>query len=253
MKALIVEDELYTAQLLKELIEKDKDFSVNKILQTIEETVHFLSAYQDDIDLIFLDIQLADGYSFEIFKHIDVSIPVIFCTAYDEYTLQAIKNNGIDYILKPFKEQDIIQALTKYKTLVKNIQRRNFDHLKLTDQSESSYQKTFLTSYRGRSIIVKAEEVGLFSIEMETIYLYTMKGEKHPLFKKMEYLASVCNPKDFFRVNRQMLVNRNAILAFEPTSNRKLLIQLKDITTKEDIIVSRLKVSSFKAWLEQGE
>ena len=96
MNVLIVEDESHTAALLKEIIEQDHNFMVIEKLESVEEAVNYLSKYQQNLDLLFFDIQLADGKSFEIFKHIDVVVPVIFCTAYDEYTLQAIKNNGID-------------------------------------------------------------------------------------------------------------------------------------------------------------
>lgn len=104
MNVLIVEDEAHTAALLQEIIEQDGQFMVVKHLESIVDTVDYLSKHQQNLDLLFFDIELADGQSFEIFKHVDITTPVIFCTAYDEFTLQAIKNNGIDYILKPFKE-----------------------------------------------------------------------------------------------------------------------------------------------------
>ncbi|MEM6699258.1 MAG: response regulator [Bacteroidota bacterium] len=122
MNILIVEDEAHTAMLLQEIIEQDREFIVLEKTESIVETVQYLSKYQQNLDLLFFDIQLADGQSFEIFKHIDVVVPIIFCTAYDEYTLQAIKNNGIDYLLKPFKETEIHEALQKYKRLLNNLQ-----------------------------------------------------------------------------------------------------------------------------------
>lgn len=117
MNVLIVEDEPHTAKLLKELIEQDEDFLVTERLETVAEAVAYLGKHQQKLDLLFLDIQLADGHSFEIFKHVDVTIPVVFCTAYDEYTMQAIKSNGIDYILKPFKEDEIHNALKSTSNL----------------------------------------------------------------------------------------------------------------------------------------
>jgi two-component SAPR family response regulator len=122
MNVLIVEDESYTASLLQEIIERDRNFIVIEKLESVVETLQYLTKYQKNIDLMFLDIQLADGKSFEIFKHVDVTVPVVFCTAFDEYTSQAIEYNEIDYILKPFKEEDIHEALQKYKKLISNLQ-----------------------------------------------------------------------------------------------------------------------------------
>lgn len=247
MNILIVEDENYTAQLLKEVIEQDTDFSVIKILVSIEETVHYLRKNVSTIDLIFLDIELADGHSFEIFKHIDLAVPVIFCTAYDEFVLQAIKNNGIDYILKPFKDKEVHEALAKYKKLVVTIKSKFI--LPLESLNQSTYQERFLTQYRDKSFVIEAKDIALFSIEYETVFVYTNKGKKYPLYKKLDYFESVCNPKLFYRINRQMLVHKNAIASFEPYLNRKILLHLA-IPYSEKVIVSRLKVSDFKRWLE---
>ena len=251
MNILIVEDEYYTAQLLKEVIEQDADFSVVKILASIEETVHFLRKNASKIDLIFLDIELADGHSFEIFKHIDLALPVIFCTAYDEFALKAIKNNGIDYILKPFKDAAIHQALAKYKKLIDTIENKIISQLNLLNKSEISYQERFLTQYREKSIVVETKNIALFSIEYETVFIYTNDGKKYPLYKKMDYFESVCNPQQFYRINRQMLVHKNAITAFEPYLNRKILLHLI-ISPTEKAIVSRLKGSDFKKWFKKG-
>ena len=250
MNVLIVEDEWHTASLLQEIIEQDKDFIVTEKLESIAETVQYLSKYQNNLDLLFFDIQLADGQSFEIFKHIDVVVPIIFCTAYDEYTLQAIKNNGIDYLLKPFREEEIHSSLQKYKRLLTSLQAKSLTPTHFRTDQTKRYQQSFLTQFREKSIVKRVEEVALFSIEFETVYLYTFTGEKLPLFKKMEYIESVCDPHQFFRINRQMLINRLAIVSFEPYFNRKIILELK-IKLPDNAVVSRLKVTSFKEWLEQ--
>jgi len=250
MNVLIVEDESHTAALLQEIIEQDPDFIVLEKQESVIDTVEYLSKYQKNIDLLFFDIQLADGKSFEIFKHVDVVKPIVFCTAYDEYTLQAIKNNGIDYVLKPFKEEEIHTALQKYKRLLNNLQPSPVSPIAFKTEKEKRYQKSFLTQFREKTIIKRVEEVALFSVEHETVYLYTFAGEKLPLFKKLEYIESVCDPMQFFRINRQMLVSRAAILSFEPYFKRKIVLQLK-VKLAEFPIVSRLKVSPFKEWLIQ--
>ena len=217
-------------------------------LESIVEAVHYLSKYQQNVDLLFFDIQLADGYSFEIFKHVDVTVPVVFCTAFDEFTMQAIKNNGIDYLLKPFKETEIHQALQKYKRLISNLNTKSRSPIHFLPRGEQAYQKSFLTQFKEKTIIKRVEEIALFSVEYEAVYLYTFEGKKYPLFKKLEYIESVCDPNQFFRINRQMLVNKETIVSFEPYFNRKVAVELT-IKTEQNAIVSRLKVAPFKEWL----
>jgi DNA-binding LytR/AlgR family response regulator len=250
MNVLIVEDEAHTASLLQEIIEQDSDFIVTEKLESVADSVQYLGKYQKNLDLLFFDIQLADGKSFEIFKHVDVTVPIVFCTAYDEYTLQAIKSNGIDYVLKPFKEEEIHNALQKYKKLTANLQAKNRPPVVFQGDSSKQYQQSFLTQSREKSIVQKIENIALFYVEFETVYLYTFSGEKFPMFKKLDYIESVCDPEVFFRINRQMLVNREAIVSFEPYFNRKIILQL-NIKLDDKPIVSRLKVTPFKDWLEK--
>ena len=250
MNVLIVEDESHTSALLQEIIEQDSDFIVLEKLESVVEAVQYLGKYQKNIDLLFFDIQLADGKSFEIFKHVDVTVPIVFCTAYDEYTLEAIKNNGIDYVLKPFKEEEIHKALQKYKRLIGNLQAKQQSPIAFQLEKTVNYQQSFLAQYREKTMVKRVEEVALFYLELETLYLYTFSGERLHLFKKMEYIESVCDPQQFFRINRQMLVNRLAVKSFEPYFNRKIVLELK-INLADKAIVSRLKVTPFKEWLEQ--
>ncbi len=250
MNVLIIEDELHTSSLLQEIIEQDEDFMVIEKLESVVDAVQYLSKYQKNIDLSFFDIQLADGQSFEIFKHVDVVAPVIFCTAYDEYTLQAIKNNGIDYILKPFKEEEIHDALQKYKRMITNIQAKNISPVHFRMEPSRQYQQRFLTQCREKSVVKRIEEIALFYVENEIVYLHTFTGDKFPLFKNLEYLESVCDPDQFFRINRKMLINRDAVTSFEPYFNRKIVLDLKTKLT-DKAVVSRLKVARFKEWLER--
>lgn len=247
MNVLIVEDELHTSRLLKELIELDEDFMVTERLESVAETVHYLSRHQHQIDLIFLDIQLADGHSFEIFRHMDVAVPVIFCTAYDEYTLQAIKNNGIDYLLKPIKEEDILQALNKYKRLVSTFQKKTIATYQFP--AELRFQQSFLTQHRDKTLVKNVKDIALFYISFETVSMYTFAGDRFPLYKNLEYIESVCDPGQFFRINRQMLLNREAIISIEPYFNRKIIVH-PAFKFSEKLVVSRLKVTAFKKWLE---
>lgn len=247
MNVLVVEDEPLTAKLLREIIEQDRDFLVTEQLESVAEALQYLSRYQQNLDLIFLDIQLTDGPGFEIFRHVDVVVPVVFCTAYDEFTLQAIKNNGIDYILKPFKEADIHAALRKYKKLAGSFHRKFSAPLQPVPAHQ--YQQSFLTQYRDKVLVKDVKDIALFCIEFETVYLYTFNGEKFPLFKNLEYIESVCDPRCFFRINRQVLVNRTAVLSIMPYFNRKVILQT-NLKLSERLVVSRLKVAAFKDWLQ---
>ena len=250
MNVLIVEDESHTALLLQEIIEQDSDFIVVEKLESVVESVQYLSKHQKNLDLLFFDIQLADGHSFEIFKHTDVVVPVIFCTAYDEYAMNAIKNNGIDYVLKPIEEKEIHEVLNKYKKLVSNLQSSIPLPINFETKESKPYQENFLTQNREKTLIVKTEDIALFSLQNETVYLHTFEDKKYPLFKKLDFIASVCAPDQFFRINRQMLVNRKAVASFEPYFNRKIVLNLS-VKTKEKPIVSRLKVTELKNWLEK--
>ena len=213
MNVLIVEDESHTALLLQEIIEQDSDFIVVEKLESVVESVQYLSKHQKNLDLLFFDIQLADGHSFEIFKHIDVVVPVIFCTAYDEYAMNAIKNNGIDYVLKPIKEKEIHEVLNKYKKLVSNLQSSIPLPINFETKESKPYQQVFLTQHREKTLIVKKEDVALFFVQNEMVYLNKFDGKKFPLFKKLDFIETVCDPNQFFRINRQMLVNRKAVVS----------------------------------------
>ncbi len=247
MNVLIVEDELHTAKLLQEIIEESSDFKVLEIIDSVVDAVQYLMKHQSNLDLMFFDIQLTDGLSFEIFNHVDIVVPIIFCTAYEDYALNAIKNNGIDYVLKPFKDEEIHSALKKYQSFKKQLQEPNSP---ARFQTNKQVQRNFLTQYRDKTIIIKSEEVALFFISHDIVYLMTHKGDKYPLYKSLDFIESVCDSKNFYRINRQMIIHRDAIVSFQDYFNRKLILDLS--VSAEDLpIVSRLKVSEFKNWLKK--
>ena len=247
MNVLIIEDEIHTANLLQQFIELDPEFRVVHKLGSIAEAVVYLADFQNTIDILFFDIQLSDGKSFEIFKHVDITLPVVFCTAYDQYSLEAIKNNGFDYILKPFEETEIHEALQRFKSMARQFQgKASPTEVKQIIQDE--FQKVFLSYHRDKTKLLQAEEIGLFCLEQEVVYAYTKDNKKHPLLKTLEYIESVTNPAQYYRINRQMLVSRRIIRSFSPYFNRKLILELA-FKTEEKAIVSRLKVSPFKEWL----
>jgi DNA-binding LytR/AlgR family response regulator len=252
MNVLIIEDENKTAAMLKELIEQHSEYSVVNVCESIEDSVKYLEKNQRKLDLIFMDIQLGDGQSFEIFEQIPITIPVVFCTAYDEFTLKAFKNNGIDYILKPFKEEDIRSALGKTQQLKSNFAEKAFIEAKYKNLSvEQRFQTSFLARYKEKMIPVSTADIALAYLENETVFVFNFKSEKYIISKTLEQFEKAVSEQQFFRINRQMIVNRNAIKEIEPFFNRKALIHLT-VKFSEKPIVSRLKVTSFLEWIENS-
>ncbi|ADB39727.1 LytR/AlgR family response regulator transcription factor [Spirosoma linguale] len=252
MTILIIEDEPKSARLLQQLIESVRaDARVTGICGSIEETVHSLSRYMPD--LLFMDIELADGNSFDVFRQLPVTAPVIFCTAYDEYMVDAFKTNGIYYLLKPVDEADVRAAFAKLDTIAKAL---TPDPATLTQflpqwSAATQYNRSFLVRVRERLVPVAVADIECIAFEHEVSYLYTRKNDKYPLFKTMDEIEAALDPTQFFRINRQMIVQRNAIVAIEPYFNRKVVLTL---TAKPaDLpIVSRLKVTPFLAWVEKA-
>lgn len=254
MKILIIEDEPHNAQILSEIIVQVKPNVIFlEILESIEQAVKYLSNQNNTPDLIFSDIQLADGLSFEIFSKIKIKCPIIFCTAYDQYTLQAFKTNGIAYILKPVKEEDIETAFMKYDTLKESLKSDTeiINLLKQTFRPKEGYKTSILIHYKENFIPIAVNKIAFFLIENEILYIHTFDNQRYPVFKMMSEIDSSVDPSLFFRINRQVLINKNAIKEIQPYFNRKVIIKT-DVRIKEQLIVSRLKVTEFLSWIEQS-
>lgn len=253
MKILIVEDEQKTALLLKEFIEWHPTYAVVSICDSIEKTVDYLRRHQQDLDVIFMDIQLSDGQCFEIFDKISVNLPVVFCTSYDEFTLKAFKNHGIDYILKPFNETDIRQTIAKVEELKGRFMNHVFNtsNFKEAVIQKTTYQTSFLIRFREKIYPVLVSDIAFVHLENETAYLYNFKGEKHAIFKTLDEIENSISPDQFYRINRQMIVNRKAIKEIEPHFNQRIVVQLT-VSIPEQALVPRLKVTPFLNWIEKG-
>lgn len=251
MNILIVEDEIHTASLLKEFVEKNDGYQVLNICDSITSTVQYLKNFASNINLIFMDVQLADGESFEIFSRTEITVPVIFCTAFDDYILRAFKNNGIDYILKPFKESDIEHALSKVEGLRNSLSEGSQKSSTSLSPPETG-QQTFLVRKLEKMIPIDSSRIALFHLYNEQLNLYSLVGEKFTMFKTMEELESSISKSYFYRINRQMIVNRNAVKDIEPYFNRKVIVNFSFPIPKK-AIVSRLKVTPFLDWLERPE
>jgi two-component system, LytTR family, response regulator LytT len=255
MKILIIEDEPHSAEILREIIlEMNPSAIVPETIESIEQAIkYFSNQNNNNPDLIFADIHLADGLSFEIFSQIRIKCPIIFCTAYDQYTLQAFKTNGIEYILKPIKEEDIKKAFTKYDTLKESLIPENeiVNLLKQSFSQKENYKTTILVHFKENFIPIAYNNIVLFGVENETLYIHTFNNQRYPVSKTMAEIEPTIDPSLFFRINRQVLLNRNSIKEIQPYFNRKVIIKT-NVSIKEQLIVSRLKVSDFMKWMEQS-
>lgn len=253
MNVVIIEDEVEVAWELQNIIKKVRpNFIVKALLDSVEGAVDWF-LQNPAPDLIFSDIQLGDGLAFKIYKKIQVKCPVIFCTAFDQYAIEAFKNNGIDYLLKPVKEQDLEASLKKIMLFKQTVspQIDNDYFLKVLQQIEFSskkYKSTFLVSFRDRLIPLPISEVKLFYKEQDKLHLYTGNGKLYHLNETLDQLETQIDPHLFYRANRQYLVAFHSIKEVEHHEDRKLLIKLNSGYT-EPIIVSKARSSDFIKWM----
>jgi two-component system, LytTR family, response regulator LytT len=256
MKVLIIEDEPITARELKFVLRKlEKNIEILDTVDSIETALEFLNKTQPD--LIFSDIHLADGTCFEIYKQIDITCPIVFCTAYDDYAIEAFQTNGVAYILKPFNEESVSAALEKVKKIT-NIagqptenqfsSKKGLDLLaKLLAQKED-FKSSFLVSKAGKLIPVDISNVAFFYIKNEIVMLHTVKGDVYMTDYTLDKLEEEINPHDFYRANRQFLINKRSVKEVDQYFARKLLVKTHSITP-EHIIVSKAKATDFTNWL----
>ena len=252
MKALVIEDENLAAERLMNLIsEADDTIHTTGPLKSIESSVDWLRE-NGDPDLIFCDIELLDGQSFEIFDQVKVSCPIIFTTAYDQYAIQAFEVNGIAYLLKPINLDKLKSSLQKLETLSGNTE-NNLDLKKISDlikSQEQHYKSRFLikVGQKIRSIAIK--DISYFFTKDKLTLLVTESDDKYPIDQALDDLEEVLDPKNFFRVNRKYLVKIEAISEIHPYFKGRVKLNL-DPHIDDEIVVSSEKTPLFKAWLDQ--
>jgi DNA-binding LytR/AlgR family response regulator len=255
LRIVIVEDEAVTARNLAHLLQSiDANITVVSTLGSVKDTAEWFVQYPNDYDLVFMDIRLADGLSFDVFKKAPVNRPVIFVTAYHDYAIQAFKNNGIDYILKPFDEEELKQALDKYKGLYKNEDSDQQQAIKqLIAQFNSmakTYKKSFLVHFRDKLIPVETARIAWFYTANEIVYAQTLDNRQYIMEFTMEQLEQQLDPSLFFRANRQFIVNHDSVVDVGFYFNGRLLINVKP-EPPERILVSKARVPEFKTWMNR--
>lgn len=251
MNVIIIEDEKPAARRLARLL-AELDVEVSVMLHSVEESIDWFHNNPHP-DLIFLDIQLSDGLSFEIFDEVEVKSAIIFTTAYDEYALQAFKLNSIDYLLKPIDDEELESAVKKYRELKPQTQKLalDFDDIKklLVNPLEREHKKRFTVKVGQHLKIINADEVACFYSENKGTYAATSEGRNYLLDTTLENLETELDPKIFFRVSRKFYINVNHIKDIISYTNSRLQIKLNHFSEQE-IIVSRERVRDFKLWLE---
>lgn len=249
MRILIIEDENPAANRLIKLLKPHfPDSEIFGNLDTISSSVDWLATHSHP-DLIFCDIQLADGDSFEIFKKVKLSTPVIFTTAYDQFAIKAFQVNAIDYLLKPIDPEDMKRALEKFNQQKLN-QSLDLSVLQqLISKEKSSYKYRFLVKFGEKIQSISIEEISFFFSEERVTFLQTHEGKKYVLDSTLEQVESQVDPTLFFRINRKYLCAYASISDIFTYSNSRLKIKLSNCQD-DDILISREKVTDFKNWLD---
>jgi DNA-binding LytR/AlgR family response regulator len=247
MKVIIVEDEQLAADNLEKLLVSiDAGIEVLAKLDSVRSTVQWLT--HAACDLIFLDIQLSDGISFSIFEQLEVKIPVIFTTAYDQFALKAFKLNSIDYLLKPINLDELRQSLAKFKEFHQNKTVPDIQKLIQAIRQTEQYQERFLVNAGQKLRSVKVSETAYFYAREKAVFLCTFENKHYDIDYTLEKLQEILDPKKFFRINRHLIVNIEAIVAMHTVSKSRLKLELKP-TTQDEVIVSFNNVQEFKRWL----
>ncbi|RFS14952.1 LytTR family DNA-binding domain-containing protein [Emticicia sp. C21] len=256
MNAIIIEDEKIVArELCIKIAKTNPEVKILEILPSVKTAVNWFSENAEP-DVVFADIQLADGVSFEIFERFKLSCPIIFITSYNEFAIRAFKVNGIDYLLKPVEPVDLQNAIEKAKSINQKQTKTPIDMNKLMEMLQTgnvpkpAYKEHFLCNHRNAWILVKTKDIAYFCYEM-VVHIVTKNNEKFSLDNTMEEIEATLDPDLFYRVNRQYIVNIDIIQKVWGLENLKLMVKLKDPHQATEIDISRQKAPLFKKWLEK--
>lgn len=250
MTTIIIEDEKPAARLLQRKLQK-LDVEVGVLLHSVEEALEWFTINEHP-DLIFLDIQLSDGLSFEIFEKVEIKSAVIFTTAYDEYALRAFKLNSIDYLLKPIDEDDLVVAVSKFKSRLPKQEtlQLDFEQIKkmLSNPFDKNFKKRFTVKIGQHLKVILVEEIECFFSENKGTYIHTFDNRNFLIETTLELLEQDLDPSEFFRVSRKFIIPLKAIKEIVVHSNSRLKVILPSYKD-EEVIVSREKVADFKNWI----
>ena len=252
MHIVIIEDEQPAARQLKKMLQDIRPGAeILAVLDSVESAVRWIKR-EESPDLIFMDIQLGDGLSFDIFNQVNIQVPVIFTTAYDQYALRAFKVNSVDYLLKPIEPDELDGALRKFDRLFQSSKKYDAGMINRLIQSFSSprFKERFLIKAGPNITYLTVDEIRYCYADDGLLYARTDKGKKHALDYTLDQLEEVLDPAQFFRLNRKVITNVEAIRQIAPYFNSRLVIELIP-TSDFEVVVSRDRVSDFKRWLDR--
>ncbi len=251
MNVVIVEDEIAASENLVYLLNQiDPNINVIKCLDAVKSSVNYFNE-KNDIDLIFMDIHLADGISFEIFDQVEIKTPIVFTTAYDQYAIQAFKVNSVDYLLKPINQEELSNAIDKFKSTQNSNQAHQTDLeglLQMIQTKTKSFKSTFLVQKRDELLPLKTNDIAFFYIDTGIVKATTFENQTYIINKKLEDIELEIDPEQFTRVNRQFILNRDAITNIKFYFNGKLIINTNP-SYPERIVVSKAKATEVKNWV----
>lgn len=251
MTVLIIEDEAPAFRRLQKILEETiAGVEIVEVIDSVEETVKWLKHHAQP-DLIFMDIQLSDGISFEIFDQVKIEKPVIFTTAFDEYMLKAFKVNSIDYLLKPINKEDLAASIAKYNSLKSQFTTQQMDMTTLLDQiqrEDKHYKPRFLVRQGEKLISVETSQIAYFYTRNGVVHMVTQAGRNYLMDQTLEEIGTQLDPTVFHRVNRQYIVQFSSIASTERYFKSKLIVDVNP-PADEAIIVSAEKAAEFKKWL----
>jgi two-component system response regulator LytT len=251
MKVVIVEDEITASDNLSYLLNSiNPSIEILIVIDSVSDAIDYFSNNSEAV-LIFMDIHLADGISFEIFEKVKIEIPIIFTTAFDQYAIKAFKVNSLDYLLKPISEEDMIAALDKFKNkslLPNQIENQLEGVLNLLQIANTKFKSSYLIQKRDELIPIQVSEIAYFYIDMSIVKAKTFDKREFTINKKLETIETELNPDYFSRVNRQYILNKKAIDKLKFHFNGKLIIDVTP-SSSERIIVSKSKANNIKSWL----
>jgi DNA-binding LytR/AlgR family response regulator len=250
MDVRIIEDEDYNVKLLEGMLQKIRpEWNVVQVFDSVKSTVEYFKNNAQP-NLIFMDIQLADGISFSIFDQVEITCPIIFTTAYDEYAIQAFKVVSVDYLLKPLKDSDLERAIVNFET-IEHILQSNEVYKELLDvirTGEKKYRTRFLIQGHSTYTSLDVSDIAYFYSESKITFAVTFAQKEHIINFSLEQLEDELSKDDFFRLNRKYIANIKAIDSFEDFFGGKLIVHFT-IPMKETVTISRLKNSAFKEWM----
>lgn len=248
MRVLIIEDETAAAQNLQTILRSVvTDVQVLDVIDTVEDSIEWFRS-NDMPDIVFMDIQLSDGESFKIFDSVNITCPVIFATAYDQYALKAFKVNSIDYLLKPINEAEVLRAVEKWRMLTGADRNSYSARVESVATEQRQMRQTFLVRFRDKIIPLHHHSIAFCYTAEERVYAYGYNAERYPMEYTLEALQGMLSQQMFYRANRQFIIAREAVSDISVWFGSRLAVGLK-VETPEKIIVSKARVPDFKQWL----